>query len=52
MWLYRYLLAQARVIATFFEAFDRYLEPPCYLAMGGQIIDAAILPAAQTAQQR
>ena len=44
VWLYREQLAQAGVIETLFEDFDGYLEQQCYLAMGGQIIDASIVP--------
>ena len=44
VWLYREQLAQAGVIETLFEDFDGYLEPQGYLAMGGQIIDASIVP--------
>ena len=38
------VLAQAGVIQTLFEDFDGYLEQQGYLAMGGQIIDASIVP--------
>jgi len=44
VWLYREQLAQADVIETLFEDFDGYLEQQGYLAMGGQIIDASIVP--------
>ena len=44
VWLYREQLAQAGVIETLFEDFDGYLEQQGYLAMGGQIIDASIVP--------
>ncbi len=44
VWHYREQLAQAGVIETLFEAFDGYLEQRGYLAMGGQIIDASIVP--------
>ncbi len=44
VWLYREQLAQAGVIETLFEDFDSYLEQQGYLAMGGQIIDASIVP--------
>ncbi len=44
MWLYRERLAQAGAIETLFEDFDGYLERRGYLAMGGQIIDASIVP--------
>jgi transposase, IS5 family len=44
VWLYREQLAQAGMIETLFEAFDGYLKDQGYLAMGGQIIDASIVP--------
>jgi len=44
VWHYREQLAQAGVIETLFEDFDGYLEKQGYLAMGGQIIDASIVP--------
>ena len=44
VWLYREGLAQAGVIAALFEAFDGHLKERGYLAMGGQIIDASIVP--------
>jgi IS5 family transposase len=44
VWLYREQLAQAGLIETLFEDFDGYLEQQGYLAMGGQIIDASIVP--------
>lgn len=43
VWMYREHLAQAGVIEALFEDFDGYLEKQCYLAMGGQIIDASIV---------
>ena len=44
VWLYRERLAQAGEIEGLFEDFDGYLEQRGYLAMGGQIIDASIVP--------
>ena len=44
VWLYREQLARAGVIETLFEDFDGYLKQQGYLAMGGQIIDASIVP--------
>jgi len=43
VWMYREQLVQAGVIEALFEDFDGYLEKQCYLAMGGQIIDASIV---------
>ena len=44
LWLYREQLARAGVIEALFEDFDGYLAQQGYLAMGGQIIDASIVP--------
>jgi len=44
VWLYREQLAQAGMAETLFEAFDGHLKERGYLAMGGQIIDASIVP--------
>jgi len=52
VWLYREQLAQAGVIETLFEDFDGYLEKQGYLAMGGQIIDASIVPAPRQRNSR
>ena len=44
VWLYREQLAQAGMVEDLFDEFDSYLEEQGYLAMGGQIIDASIVP--------
>lgn len=44
IWLYREQLAQAEVIEGLFDEFDGQLKARGYLAMGGQIIDASIVP--------
>lgn len=44
VWLYREQLAQAGVIDALFDDFEGYLKERGYLAMGGQIIDASIVP--------
>ncbi len=44
VWLYRDVLAQEGVIEELFDEFDGYLKERGYLAMGGQIIDASIVP--------
>ena len=51
-WLYRDRLAQAGVIEALFEDFDGYLEKQGYLAMGGQIIDAAIVAVSKQRNSR
>lgn len=44
VWLYREHLAGKGMIEGLFEEFDGYLERQGYLAMGGQIMDASIVP--------
>lgn len=44
VWLYREQLARQGMIEKLFEEFDGYLKERGYLAMGGQIIDASIVP--------
>ncbi len=44
IWMYREQLAQAGAIKALFDDFDSYLKGQGYLAMGGQIIDASIVP--------
>jgi len=44
IWLYREQLAQAGVIEGLFDDFDGQLKERGYLAMGGQIVDASIVP--------
>jgi transposase, IS5 family len=44
IWLFREALAQAGLIDKLFERFGRHLEVRGYIARGGQIIDATIVP--------
>ena len=44
VWLYREGLAQAGVVEALFKQFDGYLARQGYIARGGQILDAAIVP--------
>jgi len=44
VWLYREQLVQAEVVDELFDAFDGYLKAQGWLAMGGQMIDASIVP--------
>jgi transposase, IS5 family len=44
IWLFREALAQAGLINKLFERFGRHLEAASYIARGGQIIDATIVP--------
>ena len=44
VWLYREGLAQAGVVEALFKQFDGYLARQGYIARGGQILDASIVP--------
>ena len=44
VWQYREQLVQAGVVDELFGAFDAYLKAQGWLAMGGQMIDASIVP--------
>jgi IS5 family transposase len=44
LWLFRERLAQAGVIEKLFERFGQYLEAKGYIARGGQMVDATIVP--------
>jgi len=44
VWLYREQLVQAELVAELFDAFDAHLKAQGWLAMGGQMIDASIVP--------
>ena len=44
VWLYRERLARAGIVEKLFEMFDAFLRERGYRAMGGQIIDASIVP--------
>lgn len=44
VWLYREQLARAGIVERLFRMFDAYLGERGYQAMGGQIIDASIVP--------
>ncbi|MFT5472365.1 MAG: IS5 family transposase [Kiritimatiellia bacterium] len=43
--IFRERLTEAKAIPLLFEAFDNRLRSDCYLAMGGQIIDATLVAA-------
>jgi IS5 family transposase len=45
VWLFRERLAQAKAIDRLFARFNAALKDRCYLAMGGQIIDATVVSA-------
>ena len=44
LWLFREKLAKAGLIERLFERFDRHLAAKGYIARGGQIVDATIVP--------
>ena len=44
LWLFREKLAKAGLIKKLFEGFDQHLAAKGYMARGGQIIDASIVP--------
>jgi hypothetical protein len=44
VWLYREALAQAGMVEALFEQFDGHLARQGYIARGGQIQDASIVP--------
>jgi len=44
LWLFREKLAKAGLIEKLFEQFGRYLEAKGYIARGGQMVDATIVP--------
>lgn len=45
VWLFRERLVKARAIDRLFARFDAVLRDRGYLAMGGQIVDASVVPA-------
>ena len=52
LWLYREALGKAKAVDKLFRLFDAYLKDQGYLAMGGQIIDATIVPAPRQRNSR
>jgi transposase, IS5 family len=44
LWLFREKLTKAGLIEQLFERFDRHLAAKGYIARGGQIVDATIVP--------
>ena len=51
IWLFREALDEAGLTDKLFALFDQHLAGKGYIARGGQIIDATIVPGAETAQQ-
>ncbi len=52
VWLYREGLAQAGMVEALFRQFDGHLARQGYIARGGQILDAAIVPVPTTRNTR
>ena len=44
LWLFREKLARAGLIEKLFDRFDRHLKAQGYVARGGQMVDASIVP--------
>jgi IS5 family transposase len=44
LWLFRETLAKAGLVAKLFERFGQHLEAKGYIARGGQMVDATIVP--------
>lgn len=44
LWLFREKVARAGLIATLFDRFDQHLHAKGYIARGGQMVDASIVP--------
>jgi len=44
LWLFREALGKAGLIETLFKTFSRHLEAKGYIARGGQMVDATIVP--------
>ena len=44
LWLFREKLAKAGLIEKLFERFDQHLAAQGYMARGGQMVDATIVP--------
>ena len=52
VWLYREALAQAGLVEALFKQFDGHLARQGYIARGGQILDASIVPAPRNYNKR
>jgi IS5 family transposase len=44
LWLFRGALGKAGLIEKLFKRFSRHLEAKSYIARGGQMVDATIVP--------
>ena len=52
VWLYREVLAQAGLVEELFRHFEGYLLRQGYIARGGQILDASIVPVPKNRKTR
>jgi IS5 family transposase len=52
LWLFREKLSKAGLIETLFERFGQHLEAKGYIARGGQMVDATIVPVPQQRNTR
>ncbi len=52
IWLFREALIEAKLVETLFQKFDRHLAGQGFIARGGQIIDATIVPAPKQRNSR
>ena len=52
LWLFREKLARAELTGTLFDWFDRHLSTKGYIARGGQMVDASIVPSDQRKTHR
>src|SRR3954451_3432775 len=52
LWLFREALAKAGLIEKLFERFGQHLEAKGYVARGGQMVDATIVPAPKQRNSR
>ena len=51
LWLFREKLAKAGLIEELFDRFDQHLAAQGYMARGGQMVDATIMPVPTRSQQ-
>lgn len=52
LWLFREKLAQAGLIEKLFQRFDQHLQAKGYIARGGQMVDATIVPVPKSRNTR
>ena len=52
LWLFREKLAKASLVEKLFERFDQHLAAQGYMARGGQMVDATIVPVSKQRNSR